>query len=154
MEWKQRELVERSCIFGSISIFSKESEQLERSKEKEIELSKSKRVKENECFTETQESEKEEQREKEIVILENSEEELKTKEGTWRKSLATFLKIYHGSMFDLSCHDFGVMNNASIESIAVGFGLDGALFDILHDKCLGKCVLSMLDVFLLSLLLL
>ncbi|KAI5677778.1 hypothetical protein M9H77_08728 [Catharanthus roseus] len=27
-----------------------------------------------------------------------------------------------------------VMNNASIESIVVGFGLGGALFDILHDK--------------------
>ncbi|KAI5667702.1 hypothetical protein M9H77_17555 [Catharanthus roseus] len=34
--------------------------------------------------------------------------------------------LHSGSMFDLSCHDFGVMNNASIESIVVGFGLDGA----------------------------
>ncbi|KAI5667011.1 hypothetical protein M9H77_16864 [Catharanthus roseus] len=33
-----------------------------------------------------------------------------------------------------------IMNNASIESIVVCFGLDGALFDILHDKCLGKFV--------------
>ncbi|KAI5657924.1 hypothetical protein M9H77_26717 [Catharanthus roseus] len=29
-----------------------------------------------------------------------------------------------------------VMNNASIESIVVGFGLDSALFYIRHDKCL------------------
>ncbi|KAI5672792.1 hypothetical protein M9H77_13156 [Catharanthus roseus] len=29
-----------------------------------------------------------------------------------------------GSMFDPFCHDLGVMNNASIESIVVGFGLD------------------------------
>ncbi|KAI5650223.1 hypothetical protein M9H77_36228 [Catharanthus roseus] len=56
-----------------------------------------------------------------------------------------FLVIPHdslshsGSMFDPFSYDFGVMNNASIESI-VGFGLDGALFDILHDKCLGKFV--------------
>ncbi|KAI5677980.1 hypothetical protein M9H77_08930 [Catharanthus roseus] len=49
--------------------------------------------------------------------------------------------LFHsGSMFDPSCHDFGVMNNASIESIVIGFGLNGALFDILHDKCLRKFV--------------
>ncbi|KAI5649941.1 hypothetical protein M9H77_35946 [Catharanthus roseus] len=48
--------------------------------------------------------------------------------------------LHSSSMFDLSCHDFGVMNNASIESIVVGFGLDGALYDILHDKYLGKFV--------------
>ncbi|KAI5658531.1 hypothetical protein M9H77_27324 [Catharanthus roseus] len=33
--------------------------------------------------------------------------------------------LHSGSMFNPSCHDFGVMNNASIESIVVGFGLDG-----------------------------
>ncbi|KAI5653405.1 hypothetical protein M9H77_30592 [Catharanthus roseus] len=33
-----------------------------------------------------------------------------------------------------------IMNNASIEPIVVSFGLDGTLFDILHDKCLGKFV--------------
>ncbi|KAI5652961.1 hypothetical protein M9H77_30148 [Catharanthus roseus] len=49
--------------------------------------------------------------------------------------------LWHsGSIFDLSCYDFRVMNNASIESIVVGFGLDSALFDILHDKFLGKFV--------------
>ncbi|KAI5664047.1 hypothetical protein M9H77_23370 [Catharanthus roseus] len=48
--------------------------------------------------------------------------------------------LHSSSMFDLSCHDFGVMNNASIESIVIGFGLDGALYDILHDKYLGKFV--------------
>ncbi|KAI5664038.1 hypothetical protein M9H77_23361 [Catharanthus roseus] len=48
--------------------------------------------------------------------------------------------LHNGSMFDLSLHDFGVMNNASIESIVVGFGLDAALFYILHNKCLGKFV--------------
>ncbi|KAI5664508.1 hypothetical protein M9H77_23831 [Catharanthus roseus] len=48
--------------------------------------------------------------------------------------------LHSGSMFDPSSHDFKGMNNASNESIVVGFGLDGALFDILHDKCLGKFV--------------
>ncbi|KAI5672271.1 hypothetical protein M9H77_12635 [Catharanthus roseus] len=48
--------------------------------------------------------------------------------------------LYSGSMSDPCCHDFGVMNNTSIESIVVGVGLDGALFDILHDKCLGKFI--------------
>ncbi|KAI5681045.1 hypothetical protein M9H77_02272 [Catharanthus roseus] len=48
--------------------------------------------------------------------------------------------LHSVSMFDPSCHDFEVMNNASIESIVVGFVLDGVLFDILHDKCLGKFV--------------
>ncbi|KAI5681295.1 hypothetical protein M9H77_02522 [Catharanthus roseus] len=48
--------------------------------------------------------------------------------------------LHSGSMLDLSYYDFGVMNNASIESIVVGFGLDDALFDILHDKYLGKIV--------------
>ncbi|KAI5676544.1 hypothetical protein M9H77_07494 [Catharanthus roseus] len=54
-----------------------------------------------------------------------------------------FLKdslLHSGSMFDPSCYDFGVMNNASIEPIVIGFGLDGALFDIFHDKCLGMFV--------------
>ncbi|KAI5653401.1 hypothetical protein M9H77_30588 [Catharanthus roseus] len=32
------------------------------------------------------------------------------------------------------------MSNASIQSIVVGFGLDGALFDILHDQYLRKFV--------------
>ncbi|KAI5680951.1 hypothetical protein M9H77_02178 [Catharanthus roseus] len=45
-----------------------------------------------------------------------------------------------GSMFDPSCHDFEVLNNASNESIVVSIGINGALFDILHDKCLGKFV--------------
>ncbi|KAI5654534.1 hypothetical protein M9H77_31721 [Catharanthus roseus] len=48
--------------------------------------------------------------------------------------------LHSDSMFDPSCHDFGVMNNASNEFIVVYFGLDGALFDILLDKCLGKFV--------------
>ncbi|KAI5668389.1 hypothetical protein M9H77_18242 [Catharanthus roseus] len=52
----------------------------------------------------------------------------------------SFLLNLIGSMFDPSCYDFGVINNASIESIVVGFGLHGALFDILHDRCLGKFV--------------
>ncbi|KAI5653322.1 hypothetical protein M9H77_30509 [Catharanthus roseus] len=73
VENKER-LVERSCIFDSISILSKESEHFECSKEKESGLEKSEKVKENECFIEKQESEKEEQREKEIVALEKSEE--------------------------------------------------------------------------------
>ncbi|KAI5680893.1 hypothetical protein M9H77_02120 [Catharanthus roseus] len=72
VEEKER-LVERLCIFDSISIISKESEHFEYSKEKESELEK-------------------------------------------------------------------IMNNTFIESIVVGFGFDGALFDILHDKCLGKFV--------------
>ncbi|KAI5649093.1 hypothetical protein M9H77_35098 [Catharanthus roseus] len=59
-EWKKKErLVERLCIFDSVSIISKESEHIECSKEKESEFEKSK-----------QESEKEEQGEKEIVVLE------------------------------------------------------------------------------------
>ncbi|KAI5664404.1 hypothetical protein M9H77_23727 [Catharanthus roseus] len=68
----------------------------------------------------------------------------------------TFLEdslLFSGSMFDPSCHDFGVMYNASIEYIVVGFGLDGALFDILHDKCLGKFV-EIVAMFPLSLILL
>ncbi|KAI5681129.1 hypothetical protein M9H77_02356 [Catharanthus roseus] len=32
------------------------------------------------------------------------------------------------------------MGNASIESIIIGFGLDGVLFDNLHDRCLRKFV--------------
>ncbi|KAI5657960.1 hypothetical protein M9H77_26753 [Catharanthus roseus] len=32
--------------------------------------------------------------------------------------------LHNGSIFDPSCHDFGVMNNASIESIVVSFGFD------------------------------
>ncbi|KAI5664539.1 hypothetical protein M9H77_23862 [Catharanthus roseus] len=180
----------------------------------------------NEKGIEKQESEKEEKRGKEIVLLEKSEEvnfnanemnsfltseslwELKAKEGTWRKSLAIFLRFAHksisypslmcyevslvglelllesylshvsiygdlcaiyfgsglflvvpyvskclssyafledsllhsSSMFDPSCYDFRVKNNAFIESIIVGFRFDGALFYILHDKCLGKFV--------------
>ncbi|KAI5676018.1 hypothetical protein M9H77_06968 [Catharanthus roseus] len=62
--------------------------------------------------------------------------------------------LHSGSILGLSCHDFGVLNNASIESIVIGFGLDGALFDIQHDKCLGKFVenvgyvSSFLDIFM------
>ncbi|KAI5663397.1 hypothetical protein M9H77_22720 [Catharanthus roseus] len=48
--------------------------------------------------------------------------------------------LHSSSMLDPSCHDFRVMNNASIESIVVGFGLYDALFDTLHDKYLGKFV--------------
>ncbi|KAI5680846.1 hypothetical protein M9H77_02073 [Catharanthus roseus] len=48
--------------------------------------------------------------------------------------------LHSGSMFDPSFHDFGVMINASSKSIVVDFGLHGALFDILHDKCSGKFV--------------
>ncbi|KAI5675995.1 hypothetical protein M9H77_06945 [Catharanthus roseus] len=48
--------------------------------------------------------------------------------------------LHSGSTLDTSCYDFRVKNNASIESKVVGFGLDGALFDILHDKCLVKFV--------------
>ncbi|KAI5657464.1 hypothetical protein M9H77_26257 [Catharanthus roseus] len=57
-------------------------------------------------------------------------------------------------MLDPTCHNFGVINNASIESIVVGFGLDGVLFDILHNKCLGKFdenvsyISSFLDTFI------
>ncbi|KAI5667909.1 hypothetical protein M9H77_17762 [Catharanthus roseus] len=39
------------------------------------------------------------------------------------------------------------MNNTSIESIVVGFGLDGVLFDILRDKCLGKFVENVVYLF-------
>ncbi|KAI5653979.1 hypothetical protein M9H77_31166 [Catharanthus roseus] len=46
-----------------------------------------------------------------------------------------------------------VMNNASIQSIVVGFGLDDALFDILHDKCLGKFVENVGYVYLSLILL-
>ncbi|KAI5663386.1 hypothetical protein M9H77_22709 [Catharanthus roseus] len=53
--------------------------------------------------------------------------------------------LHCGSMFDPSCYDFGVMNNASVESIVVGFGLDGALFDILHvRKVCSECWLCVL----------
>ncbi|KAI5672638.1 hypothetical protein M9H77_13002 [Catharanthus roseus] len=44
------------------------------------------------------------------------------------------------SMFDNSFHDFGLMNNASIDSIVVDLRLECALLDILHDKCVGKFV--------------
>ncbi|KAI5657703.1 hypothetical protein M9H77_26496 [Catharanthus roseus] len=46
------------------------------------------------------------------------------------KDLGTILEelpdssLHSGFMFDPSCYDFGVMNNASIESIVVGFGFD------------------------------
>ncbi|KAI5680980.1 hypothetical protein M9H77_02207 [Catharanthus roseus] len=50
------------------------------------------------------------------------------------------LLLHSGSMFDPSFHDFGVLNNASIESTVVGIRLDGASFDMQHDKCLGKLV--------------
>ncbi|KAI5682102.1 hypothetical protein M9H77_03330 [Catharanthus roseus] len=62
--------------------------------------------------------------------------------------------LHSGSMFDPSCYDFRVMDNASIEFIVVDFEVDGALFDILHDKCLGKFVenvdyvSSFLDIFM------
>ncbi|KAI5659254.1 hypothetical protein M9H77_28047 [Catharanthus roseus] len=60
------------------------------------------------------------------------------------KELGNFLKVSylsHVSILEAFCViSFGVMNNASIESVVVGFGLDGALFDILHDKCFGKFV--------------
>ncbi|KAI5667680.1 hypothetical protein M9H77_17533 [Catharanthus roseus] len=46
--------------------------------------------------------------------------------------------LYSGSMLDPSCYDSRVMNNASIESIVVSSGLDDDLFDILHNKYLGK----------------
>ncbi|KAI5681785.1 hypothetical protein M9H77_03013 [Catharanthus roseus] len=48
------------------------------------------------------------------------------------------LLLNSGSMFDPSCHDFGFMNNASIDSIVVGLTLECALLDILHDKCVEK----------------
>ncbi|KAI5675997.1 hypothetical protein M9H77_06947 [Catharanthus roseus] len=72
-EEKER-LVEKLCIFDSISIFSKESEHLKCSKEKESEHEKSERVKENVCFIEEQENENEDQKEKEIVVFEKNEE--------------------------------------------------------------------------------
>ncbi|KAI5653698.1 hypothetical protein M9H77_30885 [Catharanthus roseus] len=61
--------------------------------------------------------------------------------------------LHSGSMFDPSCYDLGVMNNASIESIVVGFVLDDAFFDILLDKYLGKFV-KLMAMFPLSLILL
>ncbi|KAI5670711.1 hypothetical protein M9H77_11075 [Catharanthus roseus] len=48
--------------------------------------------------------------------------------------------LHSSSMFDRFSHDFGFMNNTSIKLIVVGFGLVAALFDIQHDKCLGKFV--------------
>ncbi|KAI5668774.1 hypothetical protein M9H77_18627 [Catharanthus roseus] len=62
------ELVERLCIFDSISFLSKESKHFVCSKEKKRKREKSERVKENECFIEKQESEKEDQREFRILL--------------------------------------------------------------------------------------
>ncbi|KAI5664561.1 hypothetical protein M9H77_23884 [Catharanthus roseus] len=65
----------------------------------------------NEKGIEKQESEKEEQRGKEIVLLEKSEEELKTKEGTWRKHLEIFLRFTHKSISypSLVCYEVSLV---------------------------------------------
>ncbi|KAI5663415.1 hypothetical protein M9H77_22738 [Catharanthus roseus] len=106
VENKER-LVERLCIFDSISILSKEGEPSECSKEKESELEKG---------------------------VEDKGRSMEKELGTILEELPISLSLY------LSLMDFEVMNDASIESIVVGFGLDGVLFDILHDKCFGKFV--------------
>ncbi|KAI5663920.1 hypothetical protein M9H77_23243 [Catharanthus roseus] len=95
-------------------------------KEKEYELEKKENIEENEWFIEKQESIEEEQNKKEDPLL-NS-----------------------GSMFDPSCHDFGFMNNASIDSIVVGVRLECALLDILHDKCVEKFVENVVGLSLLA----
>ncbi|KAI5654538.1 hypothetical protein M9H77_31725 [Catharanthus roseus] len=61
--------------------------------------------------------------------------------------------LHSDSMFHPSYHEFGVMNNASNESIVICFGLDSAVFDILRDKHLGS-LLRILAMFPLSLILL
>ncbi|KAI5664098.1 hypothetical protein M9H77_23421 [Catharanthus roseus] len=174
VENKER-LVERSCIFVSISNISKESEHFECSKEKESEL-------------EERIEEKGRRTEKELkTILEELPISLSLNPSLmcYEVSLvglelflesypfhvsiygdlcvissggALFLVVFYastclssyafledsllhsGSMFELSCHDFRVMNNVSIESTVVRFGLDDALFDILQDKYLVKFV--------------
>ncbi|KAI5657900.1 hypothetical protein M9H77_26693 [Catharanthus roseus] len=88
-------------------------------------------------------SEKEEQRE-EIVVFGKSEElnfyanetnsffasELLCMQNFGDSSKDEDGKLaYNGSMFDHSCHDFGVMNNVSIESTVVGFGLDAKIIE-------------------------
>ncbi|KAI5663363.1 hypothetical protein M9H77_22686 [Catharanthus roseus] len=106
VENKER-LVERSCIFDSISIFSKESEFFEFKRERNIYGDLCAISFGDGLF---------------LIVFYSS---------TCLSSHA-FLEdsLFHsGSMFDLSCHDSRVMNNASIESVVVGFGLDGALFD-------------------------
>ncbi|KAI5676826.1 hypothetical protein M9H77_07776 [Catharanthus roseus] len=121
------------------------------------------------------------------VVEEISKEELKTKEGSWRKSFGTILKdlpislslnhslmcygdfcaisfgcglflfaIYvskclsshtsledplmgSGDIFDPSYCGFSVLDDtALVGHNIVSFELDCALFDIVHDKCLGK----------------
>ncbi|KAI5654066.1 hypothetical protein M9H77_31253 [Catharanthus roseus] len=45
-----------------------------------------------------------------------------------------------GSMLNPPCHDYGLINNASIDSIVISLKLECALLDILHSKCIGKFV--------------
>ncbi|KAI5671351.1 hypothetical protein M9H77_11715 [Catharanthus roseus] len=115
-EFKEKErgeekeiLVERSCTFDSISSLSKESELLECSKEKESELEK--RI-----------EDKGRDNEKELgANLEQLPIRLSINPSLicYEDSL-----LHSGSVFDPSCYDLGVMNNASIESRVVGFRLD------------------------------
>ncbi|KAI5663029.1 hypothetical protein M9H77_22352 [Catharanthus roseus] len=57
----------------------------------------------------------------------NSYSRIEDKGRNMEKELGAILEdlLFHsGSMFNPSCHDFKVMNNASTEFIVVGFGLD------------------------------
>ncbi|KAI5663385.1 hypothetical protein M9H77_22708 [Catharanthus roseus] len=117
----------------------------------------------NEKSIETKEKERVEEKERLVEILcifdsisifsKESEHFKYAKEK--ESDLEKRASLLHSSpMFDPSYYDIGVMNNASIKSVVVGFGLDGALFHILHDKCLGKFaesvgyVSSSLDTFM------
>ncbi|KAI5664020.1 hypothetical protein M9H77_23343 [Catharanthus roseus] len=144
VENKER-LVERLYIFDSISIISKESELLECSKEKETRVASPSSDPVSLDLVKGTSSPAEAQCHHWVNGLEN------VKILWWSLSCVPYVSkclsshafledslLHNGSMFDLSCYDFRVMDNAFNESMVVGFGLYVALFYILHDKCLGK----------------
>ncbi|KAI5654187.1 hypothetical protein M9H77_31374 [Catharanthus roseus] len=70
---EKKRLVERLCVFDSMSTLFEKCEQDECEKEKEIDVEKSERVKESECFISKQESKEEEQKRKRSSCTEKSE---------------------------------------------------------------------------------
>ncbi|KAI5667708.1 hypothetical protein M9H77_17561 [Catharanthus roseus] len=108
VEEKER-LVERSCIFDSISNLLKESVLLECSKEKESELEKSKRVKQSECLIENDESLTQEQEKEKQDEIEKSEE---TKE---EMSLMVFEGDKREEMRESCCDISSLLNSLSSE---------------------------------------
>ncbi|KAI5668826.1 hypothetical protein M9H77_18679 [Catharanthus roseus] len=93
---------------------------------------------------------------KEIVLLEKSEEELKTKEGTWRKHLVIFLRFTHKSISypSLVCYEVSLvglelflesyLSHVSIYGDLCAISFSSGLFLIVPyvSKCLSSYVIN------------